>query len=86
MIRLNGQPRPTDAPPSVARAAQAVSVDARVCHACGACVAVCPPDALFLSDTRLGIDGARCTGCRRCVTVCPVGALVMAQESHAVGV
>ncbi len=55
------------------------AVDRNLCHFCGACVAVCPPDAIFLVDTWLEIK-ANCTGCERCVTVCPVRALSMVSQ------
>ncbi len=55
------------------------AVNRNLCHYCGACVAVCPPDAIFLVDTWLEIKD-NCTGCERCVTVCPVRALSMVNE------
>jgi len=51
-----------------------VAVNYDLCHYCGACVAVCPADALFLNDTRLEVNDA-CTGCERCAKVCPMHAL-----------
>ncbi|KXK48242.1 MAG: Electron transport complex subunit RsxB [Anaerolineae bacterium] len=50
-------------------------IDQDLCYSCGACVAVCPPDALFLRDIRLTVDQATCTDCNRCVAMCPVHAL-----------
>jgi ferredoxin len=55
-------------------------VDYDLCHYCGACVAVCPPDALFLTDARLEVMDA-CTGCGRCVKVCPVFALSVVERN-----
>lgn len=52
-----------------------VIVDHGVCFYCGACVAVCPPDSLFLSNGLLSIDDETCTRCERCVKMCPVHAL-----------
>ncbi len=46
-----------------------------LCDLCGACVAVCPTDAIALSETELAIDEKRCTMCLNCVYVCPVKAL-----------
>lgn len=46
-----------------------------LCYSCGACVAVCPPDALFLRDIRLTVNQDACTSCERCVAMCPVHAL-----------
>jgi ferredoxin len=54
-----------------------VAVDEQICHHCGACVAVCPPDAIFLETSFLRIDQETCTSCERCVKMCPVHALSM---------
>jgi ferredoxin len=56
-----------------------IAVNRDRCHYCGACVAVCPPDALFLVDTWLEIKET-CTNCERCVTVCPVRALSVVER------
>ncbi len=53
-----------------------VRVDYRRCHFCGACVAICPPEAMFLWNSALIIRIDKCTACNKCVLVCPVGALV----------
>ena len=52
-----------------------VRVDYRRCHYCGACVAVCPPEAIFLWNSVLVIRIDKCTACERCLPVCPVNAL-----------
>ena len=54
-----------------------VVVDHNLCFFCGACVAVCPPDAIFLETAFLKIDDQTCTLCERCVNMCPVHALSM---------
>ncbi|MBL8133850.1 MAG: 4Fe-4S binding protein [Anaerolineae bacterium] len=56
-------------------------IDKALCLACGACVAVCPPDALFLQGLRLTVDQATCTDCDRCAAMCPVGALSLVPVS-----
>ncbi len=61
------------------KAQQIAAVDHDLCHYCGACVAVCPPDAIFLVDTWLEIK-ENCTGCERCVAICPVHALSMVSQ------
>lgn len=57
-------------------------IDHDLCFSCGACVAVCPPDSLFLRDLVLTVDHATCTRCDRCVAVCPVHALALIPEER----
>lgn len=52
-----------------------LTVDPRLCLACGACVGVCPQNNLCLHKSTLVISVQTCTGCQRCVSTCPVGAL-----------
>ncbi len=52
-------------------------IDDNLCHSCGACVAVCPPDCLFLNGLTLTVDQEACTACGRCVMICPVQALAL---------
>jgi len=56
-----------------------IAVNYDLCHYCGACVAVCPPDALFLTDSRLEVKDT-CTSCERCVKICPVLALSVVEQ------
>jgi ferredoxin len=71
-------PAPPASQPAVA-APLKVIVEQDICHHCGGCVAVCPPDAIWLEGgSVLHIDQATCTACERCVTMCPVHALAMA--------
>jgi ferredoxin len=58
------------------------AIDYELCHCCGACVAVCPADALYLADTRLEVRDS-CTGCGRCAKICPMRALTMAEANPA---
>ncbi|MEI8176109.1 MAG: DUF362 domain-containing protein [Candidatus Omnitrophota bacterium] len=44
------------------------------CTACGACVAVCPADALTLRGG-IRLDTKKCVGCANCVGVCPTFSL-----------
>ncbi|MBD3180737.1 geranylgeranyl reductase family protein, partial [Candidatus Poribacteria bacterium] len=50
-------------------------VNRQVCGYCGACVSVCPENAIELVDTYVSIDNNLCSKCLSCVKVCPVGAL-----------
>jgi ferredoxin len=58
-----------------------VVIDHSLCFYCGACVAVCPPDSLFLHNGSLSINDETCTRCERCVRMCPVHALSTVKES-----
>lgn len=65
--------------PTAAAHNRRVVVDHNVCYFCGACVAVCPPDSIFLENTHLFIDDETCTRCERCTDMCPVHALKMVE-------
>jgi len=52
-----------------------ISVDVLRCAYCGACVSVCPVDALDLQETRLFVS-EECIDCNLCLPACPMGALV----------
>lgn len=41
------------------------------CDGCGACVAVCPADAVELLESELRIDHEICIGCSGCMQICP---------------
>jgi ferredoxin len=49
-------------------------VDEDTCIGCGACVDVCPVDAISMND-KAKIDADSCTECGACVDECPVEAI-----------
>ncbi|MCK4717522.1 MAG: 4Fe-4S binding protein [Thermoplasmata archaeon] len=51
-----------------------MKVDVNLCMHCGACVGLCPQNAIFLDDTRIEFNDD-CVSCGRCRTACPVGAI-----------
>ncbi len=51
----------------------------KLCDFCGTCVAVCPHDAIELSETQLTIT-EKCTVCKNCVYICPLRALEVKDE------
>lgn len=55
-------------------------VDREICGYCGACVSVCPTNAVELVDIYLRIDPDRCIGCLACLKVCPLGAMKLNSE------
>ena len=54
---------------------QIVWIDVERCTGCGACVEVCPVEAIALVNDRAHIDPKICTGCEACVDACPEGAI-----------
>ena len=50
-------------------------VDIEKCTGCGACVDVCPLDAIQLENGVAVVDQETCTECGACVDACPVGAI-----------
>jgi len=55
--------------------------DPTLCTECGACVEICPMDALSLDDLgSVHFDPIRCIGCGLCTGVCPSGAILLVQK------
>ena len=55
-----------------------ITIKSEVCNICGACVAICRPNALFLFNATLQVSD-RCNDCQVCVKVCPLGAITPEQ-------
>ena len=53
------------------------AVDANTCTGCGACVDVCPVDAIKMEGDKAVIDAETCIDCEACVSECPVEAISM---------
>lgn len=51
------------------------------CVYCGACVGVCPTQAIVLKDVRIVIDNTKCISCGACVTICPAGAMELENKT-----
>jgi len=58
----------------------AVKNNSDKCLYCGACVGVCPVQALALKDTRIVVDEKKCISCGACVKICPVGAMTLEKK------
>ena len=55
---------------------RSIRLDKEACVHCGACVSICPTDALTLSDDyELILDEEECVYCKACIPACPVKAL-----------
>ena len=50
-------------------------VDEELCTGCGACIDVCPTEAIVLEDGVARIIEDECTDCRSCESECPVEAI-----------
>ena len=55
----------------------AVKADLEKCTGCGACVDICPNEALKVNDEKVVVDENECIDCGVCVDECPVEALEM---------
>lgn len=56
-----------------------MKVDPSLCIRCGACVSVCPFDAIDATDGYVRAN-EKCTECGLCEKVCPVGAISIARK------
>jgi dissimilatory sulfite reductase (desulfoviridin) alpha/beta subunit len=53
------------------------------CTQCGACVDVCPDEAITLDET-VNIDPGRCMACGKCIFACPTGTLGEKEKGYRV--
>ncbi len=53
----------------------AVKIDIVTCIGCGACVEVCPVQALAMEDDKAKCDADICIDCGACIATCPVQAI-----------
>lgn len=56
-----------------------VTRDEDRCTHCGACIAVCPTDALYIDKSTMKVvfDSEKCIACELCVKACPPRAMVV---------
>lgn len=57
-------------------------VDENLCYGCGACIALCPTNALELVDRLAIVEQESCTLCEHCIPSCPVFALRIEGENQ----
>jgi ferredoxin len=55
-------------------------VDPALCEGCGACVDVCPFEALLLESGVARVDADGCMGCGVCAAQCVPGALSLRRD------
>jgi len=68
------------------RAGEILSLNEGRCFGCAACVAICPVDALDLSNLLVVIDEPTCTHCNLCIPACPVHALFFEKNGEATNI
>jgi len=56
-------------------------INNKKCLRCGACVGVCPVNALRLTEHGVEVDKEKCILCGTCVTVCPVKAIKVEKDA-----
>ena len=52
-----------------------MKINRDLCDVCGTCVAVCPVDAIVVSEFEVNIDNEKCIICLNCLKVCPIKAI-----------
>ena len=52
-----------------------VTINVSECVACGACVDVCPNNAIACDDIAV-LDASKCVDCGACIDECPSAAIV----------
>ena len=59
---------------------QDIRIDNEKCTDCGACVAQCPTEALYVEEgtRRVKLDSEKCIACQHCVPACPYAAIFVA--------
>jgi ferredoxin len=66
--------------PMMASSGYVAEIDRDLCDLCGACVDVCPFDALSTSEWGLERSWESCMGCGVCVEICPPQAMSLVRD------
>ncbi len=65
----------------VTKLGEAIVKDEENCVHCGACVSVCPVDAIsYEHDWRVKIDKTACVQCGTCIHACPVNVIRLSDK------
>ena len=62
-----------------------IEIDKDICFNCGACVSICPVEAITVAeDKSVNFDQEKCVGstCSACVEACPVRALKSVKQNN----
>ncbi len=60
----------------------AVKINREKCMRCAGCTAVCPKNALELTDAGLMVDPKLCIECGLCVRACPMSAISLPKKKR----
>ena len=63
-----------------------IEIDKEKCFDCGACVSLCPVEAITVAeDCSVNFDKEKCVGstCSACVEACPAGAIKSVKQNNA---
>ena len=52
------------------------------CDFCGACIPVCPPNCIEVTESKIIIDNTTCIDCNLCVYICPIEVLEQTDETR----
>lgn len=57
-----------------------IDIDHILCDGCGACVDICPTDAIVLHAGKAHIEQNLCRECQACINACPQGAILTVEQ------
>jgi ferredoxin len=57
-----------------------ITIDFERCDGCGACVEICPNNAIFLVEGKAEVDGLLCQSSEVCLAACPTGAISLGEQ------
>lgn len=66
---------PQTAPVKTTKSSSFPIIDTELCIGCGACIEICPADAIVLKEGKAEIRTEKCKKCKACINSCPVNAI-----------
>jgi ferredoxin len=61
-----------------------IRIDKKKCTGCGACIEVCPTEAIQMDGGLVVLIQAACSQCQACVDICPTGAISVVELSQVI--